>query len=120
MKKPPFSIDQAAYTNLLAGLNNLHFTEQKGNLSDFQLFTDDQWLADTAVIEQLTRSRGEWQVDLIFASIHNPLRFLKRHITANPCPKRAAQQGYYMRRLAAKDQRGTLTVSVAQLNLCAN
>ena len=120
MEKQPFAIDQAAYANLLSGINNLHFTERMGNPSDFALYSDDQWLADTAVIEQLTRSRGEWQVDLLFASVHNPLKFLKRRITANPCPKRAAQQGYFMRRLAAKDQRGTLTVSASQLNLCFN
>lgn len=120
MKKPAFVIDQAAYANLLAGLNNLHFTERKGNLVDFTFYTDDQWLADTAVIEQLTRSKGEWQVDLLFASIHNPLKFIKRHITSHSCPKRAAQQAHYMRRLAAKDQRGTLTVSADQLNPCLN
>ncbi|MGF7214725.1 hypothetical protein GGR92_000865 [Spirosoma lacussanchae] len=120
MRKKPFSIDQAAYANLLAGINNLHFTERKGNLSDFHLYSNDQWLADTAVIEQLTRSKGEWQVDLLFASIYNPLKFLKRHITSHVCPKRAAQQAHFMRRLAAKDQRGTLTVSADQLNPCLN
>lgn len=120
MKKMTFVIDQAAYANLLAGLNNLHFTECKGDLSDFGLYANDQWLADTAVIEQLTRSRGEWQVELLFASIHDPLKFLKRRITSNPCPKRAAQQAHFMRRLAAKDQRGTLTVSAQQLNPCLN
>ena len=120
MEKQPFVIDPAAYTNLLLGINNLHFTECKGSLSDFGLYSDDQWLADTAVIEQLTRSRGEWQVELLFASVHNPLKFLKRRITANPCPKRAAQQAFYMRRLAAKDQRGTLTVSPGQFKICYN
>ena len=120
MKKATFVIYQAAYANLLAGLNNLHFTDCRGNLADFGFYADDQWLADTAVIEQLTRSRGEWQVDLLFASIHDPLKFLKRRITSNPCPKRAAQQAHFMRRLAAKDQRGTLTVSARQLNPCLN
>jgi hypothetical protein len=56
----------------------------------------------------------------VFAHTHNPLKFIKRYITSHPCPRRAAQQAYYMRRLAAKDQRGTLTVCVAQLALCPN
>jgi hypothetical protein len=120
MNTTPFRIDQAAYANLLTGLNNIHLAERKGDMSDFQAYTDDQWLADTAVIEYLTRSKGEWQVGLLFVSITNPLRFINRRITANPCPKRAAQQAFYMRRLAAKDQRGTLTVSVDQLHTCPN
>ncbi len=116
----PFIIDKAAYASMLAGLNNLHFTERKGNLSDFRLYYDDLWLSDTAVIENLHRYRGEWEVELIFAHSCNPLKFIKRRITSNACPKRAAQQAHYMRRLAAKDQRGTLTVSISQLDTCLN
>lgn len=117
---PLFTMDKAAYATMLAGLNNLHFTERKGNLVDFQLFHDDLWLADTAVIENLHRHRGAWEVELIFAYTHNPLKFIKRRITSNACPRRAAQQAYFMRRLAAKDQRGTLTVSAQQLDVCLN
>ena len=113
-------MDKAAYTNMLAGLNSLYFSERKGNLTDFRLYYDDLWLADTAVIENLHLYRGEWEVELIFAYIANPLKFIKRRITSHSCPKRAAQQAHYMRRLAAKDQRGTLSVSASQLNTCLN
>ena len=115
-----FHIDNAAYTNALAGLNSLYFVERRGNRSDFHSFFEDLWLSDTAVIEHLVCIRGEWRVELVFAHMHTPLKFIKRYITSHPCPKRAAQQAYYMRRLAAKDQRGTITVSVAQLGLCRN
>jgi hypothetical protein len=98
----------------------LYFVERRGNEADFYLFYEDLWLSDTAVIEHLVRMRGEWRVELVFAHTHNPLKFIKRYITSHPCPRRAAQQAYYMRRLAAKDQRGTLTVCVAQLALCPN
>lgn len=118
--KQLFTMDKAAYANMLAGLNNQHFTERKGNLTDFRLYYDDLWLSDTAVIENLRLYRGEWEVELIFAYTVNPLKFIKRRITSNSCPKRAAQQAHYMRRLAAKDQRGTLTVSANQLNACLN
>jgi len=117
---PLFTMDKAAYSNLLMGLNNVHFTERKGNLSDFRLYNDDLWLSDTAVIENLHLYRGEWEVELIFAYTINPLQFIKRRITSHACPKRAAQQAHFMRRLAAKDQRGTLTVSAQQLNVCLN
>lgn len=119
--KPFFTMDKIAYANMLAGLNSLFFTERKGNLTDFRLYYDDLWLSDTAVIENLRMYRGEWEVELIFAYTVNPLKFIKRRITSHSCPKRAAQQAHYMRRLAAKDQRGTLTVSANQLkNVCLN
>lgn len=117
---PLFTLDKTAYANMLAGLNNLHFTERKGNLADFRIYYEDLWLSDTAVIDNLHLHKGEWEVELIFAYTVNPLQFIKRRITSHSCPKRAAQQAYYMRRLAAKDQRGTLTVSARQLNVCPN
>lgn len=120
MERRAFHIDKGAYANLLAGINNLHTTERMGNLSDFQVYADDKWLSDTAVIEQLTHSQGEWQVELLFASIHNPIKFLKRRIAANACPKRAAQQAHFMRRQAANDRRNDLTISIDQMNICSN
>jgi len=118
--KPRFNIDTKAYDALLEGLNEQYFVEKRGDRSDFRLYFDDLWLADTAVIDDVHRSRGAWAVDLIFASIHNPLKFIKRHITVHSCPKRAAQQGEFMRRVAAKDQRGTLSVNIRTLQLCKN
>ncbi|WP_159476611.1 hypothetical protein [Dyadobacter sp. 3J3] len=118
--KTRFNMDTKAYDTFLQGLNEQYFVEKRGNQSDFRLYFDDLWLADTAVIDDVHRSHGAWAVDLIFASIHNPLKFIKRHITTHSCPKRAAQQGEFMRRAAAKDQRGTLSVSVNPLQVCKN
>nr|WP_293834141.1 hypothetical protein [uncultured Arsenicibacter sp.] len=118
--KPKFQIDAAAYTALMQGLNSQYFVERKGNMSDFRLYYDDLWLADTAVIENIHRYKGEWAVDLVFAHIHNPLKFIRRNITSHPCPKRAAQKAGFMRRLAAKDQRGTLSITIQSLNLSHN
>lgn len=120
MKKTPFKIDTATYTQLLKGLNEMFLAEKKGNSNDFRLYFDDLWLSDTAVIDDVHKSKGEWVVDLLFASIHNPLKFIRRFIVSHPCPKRAAQKAHFMRRLAAKDQRGTLEVNIEQLNLCQN
>lgn len=118
--KPKFSIDAAAYQALLQGINEQYFMDKKGNLSDFKLYYDDLWLCDTAVIDNVHKSKGEWAVDLIFAYIHNPLKLIRRSITSHPCPKRAAQKAELMRRLAAKDQRGTLKVSFDSLPTCHN
>ncbi len=118
--KSPFKIDTVAYAQLMKGLNDLFFAERKGNSSDFRLYFDDLWLSDTAVIDDIHKSKGEWSVDLVFVSIHNPLKFIRRFIVSHPCPKRAAQKAHFMRRLAAKDQRGTLEVKIELLNLCEN
>lgn len=118
--KTPFRIDNKAYTQLINGLNDMFLNDKKGNSSDFRLYFDDSWLSNTAVIEDVHKSKGEWAIDLIFASIHNPLKFIRRFIVSHPCPKRAAQQAYFMRRLAAKDHRGTLEVNIELLNLCKN
>ena len=120
MMKPPFRINNNAYTQLMKGVNDMFLAEKKGDSSDFRLYFDDLWLSDTAVIDDIHKSRGEWAVDLVFASIHNPLKFIRRYIVSHPCPKRAAQKAHFMRRLAAKDQRGTLTVNIELLNLCIN
>jgi hypothetical protein len=117
---PKFNIDAAAYSALMQGLNQQYFVEKKGDMSDFRLYFDDLWLADTAVIDDVHRSKGEWAVDLIFASIHNPLKFIRRFIVSHSCPKRAHQKAEFMRRLAAKDQRGTLAVSINSLEICHN
>jgi hypothetical protein len=118
--KPKFSIDASAYTVLMQGINQQHFVEKKGDMSDFRLYYDDLWLSDTAVIDDVHRSKGEWAIDLIFVSIYNPLKFIRRYIVSHPCPKRAAHKAELMRRLAAKDQRGTLLVNNNLLQMCQN
>ena len=118
--KPPFRIDMAAYANLMEGINRQHLTERKGNLADFHLYHDDTWLSDTAVIDIVHRHKGEWAVDLLFAYTHNPLQFIRRNITSHSCPKRASQKAELMRRLAAKDQRGTLWVTLNTLIISNN
>lgn len=118
--KPKFSIDAVSYAILMKGINQQYFVEKKGDMSDFKLYYDDLWLSDTAVIDDVHRSKGEWAVDLIFVSIHNPLKFIRRFIVSHPCPKRAAQKAELMRRLAAKDQRGTLSVNTHLLQMCQN
>ncbi len=115
-----FKIDPTAYGQLMKSVNQSFLTDSCGDKHDFTVFKDDLWLSDSAVIERLTRLRGAWAVNLVFADTANPLRFLVRHIVTNPSRERAVQQAYYMRRLAAKDQRGTLKVSAAQFNISDN
>lgn len=115
-----FTIDAVVYEALLNALNNLHFVDRSGDLSDMNFISEDLWLADTAVIENLTLRQGEWDINLLFAHHKMPLRFLSRRITSQSCPKKAAMMAGFMRRLAAKDQRGTLRVSLDDLYLNSN
>ena len=118
--KSAFSMPSELYAKMLDGLSNLFFTEKLGLDSDMNFYRDDFWLSDTAVIELLQLRKGSWEVNLLFAHHKTPLKFLSRRITSHSCPKRARTMAFYMRRQAAKDQRGTLTVNISDLNLSLN
>lgn len=105
------------YGKLLDGLNNLHFQEKPGRQTDMLFISDEFWLQDTAVIDHVNLLKGMHGVSLIFAHHLNPYKFICRHITAYADARRAATSAHYMRRQAAKDQRGTLKVSANFFNL---
>ncbi len=118
--KSSFSMPSELYAKMLDELSNLFFTEKLGLDSDMNFYRDDFWLSDTAVIELLQFRKGSWDVTLLFAHHKTPLKFLSRRITSHSCPKRARTVAFYMRRLAAKDQRGTLSVDISDLNISLN
>jgi hypothetical protein len=118
--KPAFSMPSELYAKMLDELSNLFFTEKLGLDSDMNFYRDDFWLSDTAVIELLQLRKGCWEINLLFAHHKTPLKFLSRRITSHTCPKRAQTMAFYMRRLAAKDQRGTLKVDINDLHLTLN
>ncbi len=80
--KTPFIIDPKLYEMSLDLLNDLHFIESKGKLVDFSFFNDDKWLSETAVIENLAKVAGQWDIELLFAMHNNPLKFIKRFIVS--------------------------------------
>ncbi len=105
-----FHLDEPAYQEMLNLLNNQHFTEVVGSIVDFNLLFDDYWLQDSAVIENLVYRQGQWDVHLVFAHYKNPYRLIQRRITTCVGRAKAEIHAHYMKRQAAKDQRGTLTV----------
>ena len=113
-------LDNSAYQELLGLLNNQHFTDLSGKEVDISFLYKDWWLQDTAVIERIEKRCGLWEIHLIFAHYQKPHQLLKRRITSTYCRKKAALQASYMRRLAAKDQRGTLTINAEQFIICDN
>ncbi len=118
--KRVFSMSAELYAKMLDELSNLFFTEKLGLDVDMNFYRNDLWLSDTAVIELLQLRKGAWEINLLFAHHKIPLKFLSRRITSHACPKRARIMAFYMRRLAAKDQRGTLSIDINDLNLTLN
>jgi hypothetical protein len=113
-------LDPQAYQAMLRFLNSLHLTDGVGQARDLGFFREDAWLADTAVIEHLQRRRGAWEICLLFAHYRQPLRFIARRISSHACPRKAALTAMLMRRLAAKDQRGTLALRIEDLRIDLN
>jgi len=61
-----------------------------------------------------------WEIQLVFAHYRQPVKFIKRVIKRMPSREKAELDAWYMRRLAAKDQRGTLKVQLSDFGLCSN
>ncbi|MEM8528870.1 MAG: hypothetical protein AAGG68_29815 [Bacteroidota bacterium] len=115
-----FNLDNSAYEALLNLLNNQHFTEKAGDSIDMAFLADDWWLRDTAVIENIVKREGMWEIHLVFAHYLEPQKLIKRVISRYTSKNKAELNAWYMRRLAAKDQRGTLKVSLKDFDLCSN
>lgn len=113
-------LDDIAYNEMLCFLDNQHFTEKPADESNLLFLKNDWWLSDTAVIDIISYKKGGWEVYLTFANYKKPLQLIVRKITSCFSKEKASTAAHYMRRLAAKDQRGTLTVTIRDLNLCIN
>lgn len=115
-----FHLDDGAYDELLNLLNNQHFIGRPGFQADMEFLSDDWWLRDTAVIENIVRREGMWEIQLVFAHYQEPCKLIKRVISRFTCKNKAELNAWYMRRLAAKDQRGTLKVDINDFKLCSS
>ncbi len=111
------SIDSKTYEAMLDFVENIRFTDRRGNMDDTCFIQDDFWLQDTVVIENVEKRHGAWDIFLVFAQHNQPLKFIKRRITNFASEKKAVLTGHYMRRLAAKDQRGTLKINIQVLGI---
>ncbi len=115
-----YYLDNMAYNELLNLLDNQHFTEIPGSPGDMDFLSDDWWLRDTAVIENIVQRDGMWEIQLVFAYYLAPCQLIKRCVCRYTNKDKAELSAWYMRRLAGKDQRGTLEVNIDDFNLCIN
>lgn len=113
-------LDDEAYNVMLCFLDNQHFTEKPAGTENLAFLHNDWWLADTAVIDTINYKQGGWEVFFTFANHKKPLQLIVRKIIRCYSEAKAKTASHYMLRQAAKDQRGTLTVTIKDLNLCTN
>lgn len=115
-----FHLDDNTYDELLSLLNNQYFTNKPGSEADLSFLSDDWWLRDTAVIENIVKRDGMWEIQLVFAHYQEPQKLIKRVISRHTCKNQAELNAWYIRRLAAKDQRGTLKVNLDDFGICSS
>ncbi len=120
MMKSKFNLSSELYAQMLDRLNTLHLTDKLGFEGDLSVFENDYWLCNSAVVERIIRRNGTWDIVLVFVDYATPFKLLARRITSNTCPKRALFTATLMRRLAAKDQRGTIEVPIHQFSTPIN
>ena len=113
-------LDDDTYNSMLTFLDNQHFTEKPAAEEDMLFLKNDWWLANTAVIDTINFRKGGWEVFLTFANYKKPLQLIVRMIVRCFSEGKAKTAAHYMRKQAAKDQRGTLFVALRDLNLCIN
>lgn len=108
------------YGQLLDRLNALPFQEKAGSAGDIRFMANEFWLQDTAVIDHVHYKKGMYCVSLVFSHYRQPHLWLCRNICSYANPRRAHTSAHYMRRQAAKDQRGTLTLSLERYHINVN
>lgn len=113
-------LDKTVYKLLLQYKQSSCDTGKRGKDIDLEFLHEDLWLQDTAVFERVVKLNGAWQVFLVFVHHKNPFLLIKRFIKTQISLRKAQIEARYMRRLAAKDQRGTLQVDRKNLSVCAN
>jgi hypothetical protein len=113
-------LDDNAYHEMLCFLDNQHCIEKSATSENLMFLKNDWWLADTAVIESIKYKKGGWEVYLTFANYKKPLQLIVRMMVRCFSEEKAKTAAFYMRRMAAKDQRGTLAVALKDLDLCIN
>ena len=107
-----YFIDEKLYSDILITLDNQYNIERVGSSKDMKFMVNDRWMRDTAVVENLESRRGLWKIFLVFAHYKNPLLLIRREISMCFSKKKALIYAQYMRRIAAKDPRGTLEVDI--------
>jgi hypothetical protein len=113
-------IDNLVLSELYKFMDNEKYIGRMAMPCDLLFITDGSWLKDTAVIDVVNKKQGAWDVILVFAHYKKPLQLILRYITRCFSEQKALASAFYIRKEAAKDRRGTLSISVNDFDLCNN
>jgi len=92
----------------------------RGNHNDLLVLSGETWLMDTEVRYAIRKTKGLWEVSLVFIDIHNPFRFVKWAVNSCTTYTKARIFGDHYRRIAARDERGYLKADQSLLSICLN
>jgi len=120
LKKQKVQIDNVCYESLLTFMKQQSIDDLKGKVSDLCIFQKDAWLKDSAVIENISLRKGNWYISLVFAYTKFPLQLIQRKITSCNTMRKAEITANYMKKVAAKDPRGTLKINQNDFEQCYN
>jgi hypothetical protein len=98
----------------------LKYDSTKGEGRDLKFLYKDIWLKDSEVRSDIILRKGRWYVFMVFISVTNPFRFLRREINHYESKQKATIYAEFFRRSAIKDARGTLKTNENALNICYN
>ena len=113
-------ISESVLSAMYVFLDNEKYAGQIAQPEDLLFIEDGSWLKDAAVIDSICNRHGAWDVYLVFAHYKNPLQLIVRNITRCFSEQKAQAAAFYIRKEAAKDRRGTLYVSMKDLDICKN
>lgn len=71
---------------------------------------DNDWLRDSEVMTDIRPEKGRYIIYLVFVSIHDPSKVLRRRISDARTEREAELKARLYQRTAQKDPRGTLRV----------
>ncbi|MEL7362358.1 MAG: hypothetical protein AAFN13_09815 [Bacteroidota bacterium] len=71
---------------------------------------DSDWLRDSEVMVDIRPEKGRFVIYLVFVSVHDPSKVLRRRITEARSEREAHLKARLYQRTAQKDPRGTLRV----------
>ena len=94
--------------------------EVKGEIVDFQLFQEDEWMQNTEVKYLILRLKGRWHVWIVFFSTKHSMRIIVRNIDHYHSQQKAEVFAQIFQRGIRKDARGTQTRKKHAYHICTN
>ena len=103
-------IEPSALSSFSRFWNNSTDEDTCGRMKDYDFLIKSTWLQDAAVIDRIKYQGGKWAISLVFA---NPKEtaFIIRFIRSTISLQKAKVEAEFIKRTAAKDPRGTVTIS---------